>query len=117
MSWKHKEPLEEEAADNLAPILANLIVNGSREAGEAPPRRIFGFTLLVERHISVRRNTRRCLSNSKSSPSDISGKIRGVWRAAYPQNRELDLAQLIKVVSYIHVLQHPPELRYVPHPV
>ncbi|KAF4632618.1 hypothetical protein G7Y89_g5509 [Cudoniella acicularis] len=42
MLWKHEEPLEEEAADDPAPIPANPLVNGSHEAGEALPRRIFG---------------------------------------------------------------------------
>ncbi|CZR68413.1 uncharacterized protein PAC_18312 [Phialocephala subalpina] len=42
MSWKHEEPLEEEAADGPAPVPANPLVNGSQEAGEAPAIRIFG---------------------------------------------------------------------------
>jgi hypothetical protein len=42
MSWKHEEPLKEEAADGSAPVPANLLVNGNHEAGEAPAIRIFG---------------------------------------------------------------------------
>jgi hypothetical protein len=42
MSWKHEEPLEEEAADGPAPVPANPLLNGSHEAGEAPAIRIFG---------------------------------------------------------------------------
>jgi hypothetical protein len=42
MSWKHEEPLEEEAADDPAPIPANPLVNGSHNVGEAPTRHIFG---------------------------------------------------------------------------
>ncbi|KAI4119823.1 MAG: hypothetical protein LQ338_002157 [Usnochroma carphineum] len=42
MSWKHEEPLEEEAADGPEPVAANLLVNGSHKAGEAPALRIFG---------------------------------------------------------------------------
>ena len=48
MSWKHEEPLEEEAADNPAPVQANPHVNRSHEAGEAPTRRIFGTPSPVE---------------------------------------------------------------------
>jgi hypothetical protein len=47
MSWKHEEPLEEEAADDPAPVPANPLVNGSHEAG-VPPRRIFGSPSPVE---------------------------------------------------------------------
>jgi len=39
--WKYKEPLEEEAADGPAPVLANPLVNGSYKAGEAPAILIF----------------------------------------------------------------------------
>jgi hypothetical protein len=102
MSWKHEEPLEEETVDSLAPTLANLLVNGSSEAGEAPPRRIFGFTLLVERHISATRNTRRWLSNSKSSPPHISDEIRGY--SERPTLRVERLTWLIRVVSDIRYM-------------
>ena len=42
MSWKYKEPLEEETADGPALVLANPLVNSSHEVGEAPTIRIFG---------------------------------------------------------------------------
>ncbi|KAL8650304.1 MAG: hypothetical protein Q9210_003900 [Variospora velana] len=42
MSWKHEEPLEEEAADGPAPVPANPLVNGSHAAGEALNTLIFG---------------------------------------------------------------------------
>jgi hypothetical protein len=42
MSWKHERPLEEETADDPAPVPWNPLVNGSHDAGEAPTRRIFG---------------------------------------------------------------------------
>lgn len=47
MSWKHEEPLEEEAADGPAPVPVNALVNGSHEMGEAPAIRIFGSPSLV----------------------------------------------------------------------
>ena len=42
MSWKHEGPFEEEDADGLASVPANLLVSGRHEAGEAPAIRIFG---------------------------------------------------------------------------
>ncbi len=65
MSWKHEELLEEEAADNPALVEANLLVNGSHEAGEAPTRRIFGPPSPIESnhlHASV-------MNTSQDEPS------------------------------------------------
>jgi hypothetical protein len=47
MSWKHEWPLEEEAADDPAPVPANPLINGSHDAGEAPTRRILDPFLLL----------------------------------------------------------------------
>jgi hypothetical protein len=56
MSWKHEEPLEEEAADDPVPVPVNPLVNGNHEAGEAPIRNIFGrlVTNLSESGIFIR---------------------------------------------------------------
>jgi hypothetical protein len=48
MSWKYEEPLKEEAADGPTPVLANLLVNSSYEAGEVPTIRIFKSPSPVE---------------------------------------------------------------------
>ena len=66
MSWKHEEPLEEEAADGPAPVPANPRVNGSREAGEALAIRIFGFPSPVE---SNHRQASGALNSSQQGPS------------------------------------------------
>jgi hypothetical protein len=50
MSWKHEEPLEEEAAGDPVPVPVpvNPLVNGSHEAGEAPLRNGRPITNLLE---------------------------------------------------------------------
>ena len=45
MSWKHEEPLDEEAADNPASVAANPLLSGSRKV---PAIRIFGSPSPVE---------------------------------------------------------------------
>jgi hypothetical protein len=50
MSWKHEEPLEEEAADGAAPVPTNSLVNGSHKVGEAPAIRIFGSPPVESNH-------------------------------------------------------------------
>ena len=65
MSWKHEEPLEEEAADGPAPVPANPLVNGSHEAGEAPAIRIFGSPSPVE---SNHRQASGALNSSQQGP-------------------------------------------------
>jgi len=56
MSWKHEEPLAEEAADDPVPVPVNPLVNGNHEAGETPIRNIFGrlVTNLSESGIFIR---------------------------------------------------------------
>jgi hypothetical protein len=49
MSWKYKEPLEEETTNGPIPILANLARNGSYKVGEAP---IFTMNRAPLRYIS-----------------------------------------------------------------
>jgi len=66
MSWKHEEPFEEEAADDPALVLANPLVNGSHEAGEAPAIRIFGSPSPVE---SNHRQASGALNSSQQGPS------------------------------------------------
>lgn len=66
MSWKHEWPLEEEAADDPAPVPANPPVNGSHDAGEAPTRRIFGSPSPVA---SNHRQTSGIMSTSQQGPS------------------------------------------------
>jgi hypothetical protein len=69
MSWKHEEPLEEEAAVGPAPVPANPLVNGSHEAGEAPAIRIFGSPSPVE---SNHRQVSGALNSSQQGlPADI----------------------------------------------
>ncbi|KAH8587523.1 hypothetical protein B0O99DRAFT_694404 [Bisporella sp. PMI_857] len=63
MSWKHEEPLEEEAADDPAPVPANPLVNGSHEA---PSRRIFGSPSPVA---SNHRQTSDIMNTSQQGPS------------------------------------------------
>jgi hypothetical protein len=41
MSWKHEWPLEEEAANDPAPIPANPLINGTDGVEEAPTRIVF----------------------------------------------------------------------------
>lgn len=41
MSWKHEEPVEEEAADGPAPVPANQAVDGTHEAAKAPAAPFF----------------------------------------------------------------------------
>ena len=65
MSWKHEEPLEEEAADGPVPVPANPLVNGSHEAGEAPAIRIFGSPPPVE---SNHRQASGALNSSQQGP-------------------------------------------------
>jgi hypothetical protein len=65
MSWKHEEPLGEEAADGPAPVLANPLVNGSHEAGEAPAIRIFGSPSPVK---SNHHQASGALSSSQQGP-------------------------------------------------
>jgi hypothetical protein len=69
MSWKHEEPLEDEAPDGPAPVPANPLVNGSHEAGEVPAISIFGSPSPVEsnhRHVSDALN-----SSQQGPPADI----------------------------------------------
>lgn len=66
MSWKHEGPLEEEAADDPAPVPANPLVNGSHNAGEAPSRRIFGSPSPVA---SNHRQTSGIMNTSQQGPS------------------------------------------------
>ncbi|KAF2180928.1 hypothetical protein K469DRAFT_714121 [Zopfia rhizophila CBS 207.26] len=66
MSWKHEWPLEEEAADDPAPVPANPSVNGSHDAGEAPTRRIFGSPSPVA---SNRRQTSGIMNTSRQGLS------------------------------------------------
>jgi hypothetical protein len=66
MSWKHEEPLEEEAADGPAPVPANPLVNSSHEAREAPAIRIFGSPSPVE---SNHRQASGALNSSQQGPS------------------------------------------------
>ena len=69
MSWKHEEPLEEEAADGPAPVSANPLVNGTHKAGKAHPIHIFGSPSPVEsdhRHASGALN-----SSQQGSPTNI----------------------------------------------
>ncbi|KAF2251589.1 hypothetical protein BU26DRAFT_516387 [Trematosphaeria pertusa] len=47
MSWKHEEPLEEEADNDSAAAQANHVENGMHDV-EAPPRRVFGSPSPVE---------------------------------------------------------------------
>ncbi|KAI1401865.1 hypothetical protein F4819DRAFT_305782 [Hypoxylon fuscum] len=42
MSWKHEEPLEEEAVDSPAPVPANPLANGCHGEEKLPTKRIFG---------------------------------------------------------------------------
>ena len=63
---EHEEPLEEEVADGPAPVPANPLVNGSREAGEAFAIRIFGFPSPVE---SNHRQASGALNSSQQGPS------------------------------------------------
>lgn len=68
MSWKHEEPLEEEAAEGPAPQV-NLAENGSHEVGEEfPLRNIFGHpaTSPVE---SNHRQASGVMSTSQQGPS------------------------------------------------
>ena len=69
MSWKHEEPLEEEAADGPAPAPANPLVNGSHDAGKAPAVPIF------ESPSPIQSNHRQVSGALKSSqqgtPADI----------------------------------------------
>ncbi|KAI9855801.1 MAG: hypothetical protein M1813_009610 [Trichoglossum hirsutum] len=66
MSWKHEEPLEEEAVDGPAPIPANPRVNGSHDTGEAPAIHIFGSPSPVE---SNYRQTSGTMNTSQQRPS------------------------------------------------
>ncbi|KAH8163699.1 hypothetical protein CIB48_g4562 [Xylaria polymorpha] len=65
MSWKHEEPLEEEAADIPALVPANPLVNGSHEAGEAPAISIFGSPSPVQ---SNHRQASGALNSSQQGP-------------------------------------------------
>jgi hypothetical protein len=66
MSWKHEWPLEEEAADDPAPVLANPSVNGTHEAEEAPTRRIFGSPSPV---VPNHRQTSGIMNMTQQGPS------------------------------------------------
>lgn len=74
MSWKHEEPLEEEAAVEAAveaaigpaPVPTNPLLNGSHEAGEAPAIRILGTPSPVE---SNHRQVSGALTSSQQGPS------------------------------------------------
>ena len=77
MSWKHEGPLEEEAADDPAPISANPLINGSHEAGEAPAIRLFGPPSPVR---SGHRRASGALNTSQQGPSadiDSAGSENG----------------------------------------
>ena len=66
MSWKHEEPLEEEAADGPALVLAKPLMNGSHEAGEATSIRIFGSPPSV---VTNHRQASDALNPSYQGPS------------------------------------------------
>ncbi len=66
MSWKHEEPLEEEAVDNSTFVLANPLVNNSHDAREAPTRHIFGSSSPI---LSNHRQTSGIMSTSQQGPS------------------------------------------------
>jgi hypothetical protein len=73
MSWKHEWPLEEEAADDPAPVPANPFVNGTHEAEEAPTRRIFGsLSPVVPNH----RQTSGIMNTTQQGPSAEFGSAR-----------------------------------------
>ena len=78
MSWKHKEPLGEDAADDPVPVPVNLLVNSSYEAGEAPFRNIFGHpvTNLLENSIFIR-NPSPAKSNHCQGSSIINASQQG----------------------------------------
>jgi hypothetical protein len=65
MSWKHEEPLEEEAAGSPAAVPANPLVNGSHETGEAPAIRLFGSPSPVQ---SNHRQVSGALNSSQQGP-------------------------------------------------
>ncbi len=66
MSWKHEEPLEEEAANGPAPAPVNPLVNDSHKAKEAATRHIFGSPSPVE---SNHRQASGALNLSQRGPS------------------------------------------------
>lgn len=77
MSWKHEEPLEEEAANGVAPQ-ANPVENGSHEAEGAPFRNLFGhpITSLAESGIPpVESNPRQVSGVMNTSEQDPSTNI------------------------------------------
>lgn len=75
MSWKHEEPLEEEAANDPAPVQANPLVNGSHEAGEAPTICIFGSPPPVSGALnSSQQGQPERSSSTSNSPPYSSGK-------------------------------------------
>jgi hypothetical protein len=78
MSWKHEEPLEEEAADDSVPVLVNPLMNGNHEAGEAPIRNVFGrlVTNLSESSIFIR-NPNPVESNHRQSPGVMNSSQQG----------------------------------------
>ena len=73
MSWKHEEPLEEEAADDPTPIAASPLMNGSHGVREAPPRHISGSTSPVALN---HRQTSGIMGTSQQGPSaDVAARL------------------------------------------
>lgn len=73
MSWKHEWPLEEEVADDPAPVPANPLLNGTHGAEEAPIRHIFGSLSPVS---SNYRQTSGIMNTSQQGPSAEVGSAR-----------------------------------------
>lgn len=79
-SWKHEEPLDEEAVHGLACVPANPFMNSSHETGEAPAIHIFGPRSPVQ---SEHRETSGALNSpQRGSPADID--------AAKPENDDVE---------------------------
>ncbi|KAF1956181.1 hypothetical protein CC80DRAFT_562800 [Byssothecium circinans] len=96
MSWKHEEPLEDEAADGLAHH-ANPVENGSHEVEEASIRNIFGrpVTNLSESGISPAKSSKHEEPLEDETADGLAPHANPVENGSH----EVDEAPLINIFS------------------